>query len=83
MYQRSIDLIHCRVSALLLYMLMNHHSTSAIIASVILSVGVAFIVAAVVHSTYLWRLEKSKADNNLPPYEKRSPCSQSELSTLV
>ena len=68
---------------MLLYMLMEYNSTSAIISAVILTVGLTFIITAVVHSTYIWRVEKSKADLNLPPYDKRSPCSQSELSTLV
>ena len=64
-------------------MLLAFRATSAIIASVILAVGVTFAVTSSTHSTYVWRAEKSKAVLNLPPFDSDSKTNQSELSTLV
>ncbi len=75
--------------ALLLYMVMEFRATPAIISVVILSIGLVFIVSTVVHSAFYWRHEKTKADEDIPPFEGRkwlngeSVVSQSELSTLV
>ena len=77
------------VSAVLLYMVMEFRATPAIISIVIMTIGLGFIIASVVHSTFYWRHEKTKADMDISPYEGKkwlngeSVISQSELSTLV
>lgn len=75
--------------AILLYAILEFHATASIISTVILSGGVSYAIATVVHSGYVWRTEKEKADLNIPPFEKKhapenlQALNQSELSTLV
>jgi branched-subunit amino acid ABC-type transport system permease component len=76
-------------AAAMLYFIMEYPATPAIISVVIATIGVSFTVSTMVHSTFLWKLEKTKADNNFPPYsneeieKKRENLSHSEFSTLV
>ena len=68
---------------------MEFRATPAIIATVIMTIGLIYIISAVIHSTFYWRHEKSKADQEIPAYDGKrwlngeSVLSQSELSTLV
>lgn len=75
---------------ILLYILLEYRATSAIVCTVILTVGFTFTLIVVIHSTYLWRVEKNKADLNIPPYdtprktgENKGEATMSEFSTLV
>ena len=81
------------VSAIMLYVLMEYRAIAAIIAVVIATIGTSFTLSTMVHSAFFWRVEKARADCNVPPYDdddeiiKRKNAektlSQSELSTLV
>ena len=70
-------------------MVINFRATPAIISTVIMTIGLIFIISAVIHSTFYWRYEKSRADQEIPVSEGKrwlngaSVISQSELSTLV
>ncbi|ELT96362.1 hypothetical protein CAPTEDRAFT_227312 [Capitella teleta] len=77
------------ILASMLYFIMEYPATPAIIGVVIATIGVTFTISAIVHSTFLWKFEKTKADNNFPPYsdeelaKRRENMSHSEFSTLV
>ena len=76
------------VTALLLYMLLECHTTGAIISIILLSIGLAFCIFVVTHSSYCWQVEKNQANLNIPPFEQQArpqpePATHSELSTLV
>lgn len=85
-----MELLLYNVSAILLYTILEFHATASIISTVILSAGMAYVLATLTHSVYVWRVEKNKADLNLPPFDKKyapenltQALNQSELSTLV
>ena len=70
------------VSACLLFILMEFRATPAVISTVIVIVGFIFICVTVAHSAFSWRVEKNKADRDIPAYGT-VPMSKNELSTLV
>ncbi|KAK2144886.1 hypothetical protein LSH36_722g01007 [Paralvinella palmiformis] len=78
----------------MLYIIMEYRSTAAIIAVVVLTIGISFCISMASHSTYVWFMEKSQANKDLPVVlsERNNNktkivngelTNQSELSTLV
>ena len=74
----------------MLYVLMEYRATPAIIAVVVMTIGVSFLVSMTVHSTYMWLAEKSEANEPNGTIDRKRTkvingelTNQNELSTLV
>ncbi|CAH1798053.1 unnamed protein product [Owenia fusiformis] len=65
-----------------LFVLMELRTTSAIISTVILGLGIVYSIVAVLHSAYFWRVEKVRANAGAPVWDPNKS-GTNELSTLV
>lgn len=70
-------------------MVMRFRSTTAIIATVTLAVGILFSALSILQNACQWQIEKGRADTGLPVYDAPSvktfepEVHRNELSTLV
>ncbi|KAI0207140.1 hypothetical protein LSAT2_008159 [Lamellibrachia satsuma] len=74
------------LSAFLLFVLMEFRTTPAVVATVIITVGVTFSVTSAIHSTYIWQVERAREVTlqlTSPLHQGGGEVIQSELSTLV